>query len=105
MKCCYVKLIRKRIGTLMMETVDEEARLFSTMEAAHTWLKDNGFVYGQRDFFNYSKGGMEWLHKDDISLEYIDVTIEEMDVDDMANSKFKNLKDLHREWLPEFLKG
>lgn len=104
MECYYVELVRMKIGTWKMECVEEEARLFSTMGAAQAWFQNNGFVYGQRSFFNYPEGGKEWFHKDDIHLEYIDVTITEFHVDDMTESKFKDLGRLHREWLPEFFK-
>jgi len=71
----YVKLVRMKIGVLTMEPADEEARLFSTMCLAEKWLTDNGFIYGQRRFFNYTSGGKEWFHKDDMSIEYVDVVI------------------------------
>lgn len=87
-----------------MDPVDEEFRLFSSIDMAETWLASNGFVYGQRSFFNYPTGDREWFHIDDIDIEYVDVTIMEMKVDDLKESKFKDLKRIHREWVPEFLK-
>lgn len=63
-----------------------------------------GLYMDREVFFNYPEGGKEWFHKDDIYLEYIDVTITEFHVDDMTESKFKDLGRLHREWLPEFFK-
>lgn len=74
------------------------------MPLVEEWLTDNGFIYGQRSFFNYPDGDKEWFHKDDISMEYVDVVITEMDLDDQTESKFKNLGEIHREWLPKFLK-
>lgn len=68
------------------------------------WLTDNGFIYGQRRFFNYPTGDKEWFHKDDICMEHVDVVITEMDLDNQAESKFKNLEEIHREWLPKFFK-
>lgn len=68
------------------------------------WLTDNGFIYGQRSFFNYPTGDKEWFHKDDISMEYVDVVITKMNLDDQTESKFKNFGEMHREWLPKFLK-
>ena len=103
MEYYYVKLVRMKIGVLTMEPADEEARLFSSMCLAEKWLTDNGFIYGQRRFFNYTSGGKEWFHKDDISMEYADVVITEMNLDDQAESKFKNLGEIHREWLPKAL--
>lgn len=87
-----------------MKPVDEEARLFSSMRMAEEWLTDNGFIYGQRRFFNYPTGDKEWFHKDDISAEYVNVVITEMKLDDQEESKFKNLAEIHKEWLPKFLK-
>lgn len=103
MKYYYVKLIRMKIGILTMEPVDEEVRLFSSVYLAQEWLKDNGFIYGRRRFFNYPTSDKEWFHKDDISMEYVDVVITEMNLDDQAESKFKNLGEIHREWLPKAL--
>lgn len=48
MKCCYVELVRMKLGVLNVELVDEECKLFSSMKTAEEWLLDNGFVYGQR---------------------------------------------------------
>lgn len=42
--------------------------------------------------------------EDDISMEYVNVVITEMNLDDQAESKFRNLGEIHREWLPEFLR-
>lgn len=39
------------------------------MRLAEEWLTNNGFVYGQRSFFNYPTGDKEWFHKDDIRAE------------------------------------
>ena len=103
MKYYYVKLVRMKLGILKIEPVDKEDRLFSSMEAVETWLADNGFIYGQRSFFNYPEGGKEWIHKDDISMEYVDVSIREMVINDSGESKFKNLGEIHMEWLPKFL--
>lgn len=104
MKQYYVELIRMKLGMLKPEPVDKEQRIFTTIEKAEKWLTDNGFIYGQRRFFHYPAGDCEWFHKDDLSLEYIDVIITEMESDDLSNSKFKDLKQLHMEWLPQFLK-
>lgn len=103
-KYYYVELIRMKLGVLSMEPVDEEFRLFSSMRLVKKWLTDNGFIYGQRSFFNYPTGDREWFHKDDISMEYVDVIITKMNLDDRAESKFKSLGEIHREWLPKFLK-
>lgn len=103
-KYYYVELIRMKIGVLTMEPVDEEVRLFSSICLVEKWLTDNGFIYGQRSFFNYPTGDKEWFHKDDIGMEYVDVVITEMDLDDQTESKFKDLGEIHREWLPKFLK-
>ena len=104
MKYYYVELVRKKLEVLDVEPVEKESRLFSSILLAEEWLADNGFIYGQRSFFNYPAGGKQWFHKDDISLEYVDVVITEMDLDDQTESKFKNLGRIHREWLPQFLK-
>lgn len=87
-----------------MEHTDEEVRLFSSMCLVEKWLMDNGFIYGQRRFLNYPTGDHEWFHKDDISMEYVNVIITEMILDDCAESKFKDLERIHRQWLPEFFK-
>lgn len=34
----------------------------------------------------------------------MDVVITKMKLDDRAESKFKNPEEIHREWLPKFLK-
>ncbi len=80
-------------------------RLFTYSSLAEKWLTDNGFIYGQRRFFNYPAGDKEWFHKDDMSMEYVDVVITELNLDDQTESKFKNFGEIHREWLPKFLKG
>lgn len=104
MKVYYVELVMMKLGPFTMDPVDEESRLFSSMEKAEEWLTSNGFVYGQRSFFYYRTDGKEWFHKDDVDLEYVNVDIIEMDMDDLSESKFKNLEEIHREWLPEFCK-
>ena len=104
MKCYYVELTRMKLGVLTMEPVDEEFRLFSSKRLVKKWLADNGFIYGQRSFFNYPTGAREWFHKDDVGVEYVDVVITKMKLDDRAESKFKNPEEIHREWLPKFLK-
>ena len=103
-KYYYVKLTRMQIQAITMEPVDEEVRLFSSMRLVKKWLTHNGFIYGQRSFFYYPTGDKEWIHKDDIALEFVDVTITEMKLDDWAESKFERLGEIHREWLPKFLK-
>ncbi len=104
MKLYYVELIRMKLGAFEVEPVDKESRLFSSMGKTEKWLVDNGFIYGQRSFFTYPTGDKEWFHKDDMHLEYIDVNIKEMELDDLCDSKFKNLEKIHREWLPRFFK-
>ena len=37
-------------------------------------------------------------------MEYVDVVITEVNLDDRTKSKFKNLGEINREWLPKFLK-
>lgn len=37
-------------------------------------------------------------------MEYVNVVITEMNLDDQTESKFKNLGEIHRKWLPKFLK-
>lgn len=37
-------------------------------------------------------------------MKYVDVVITVINLDDWAESKFKNLGEIHREWLPKFLK-
>ncbi len=91
MEYYYVKLVRMKIGVLTMEPADEEARLFSSMCLAEKWLTDNGFIYGQRRFFNYTSGGKEWFHKDDMSMEYVDVVITELNLEIKQNRNLKNL--------------
>lgn len=103
-KYYYVKLIRMKSRAITMEPVDEESRLFSSKSLATKWLIKNNFTYGQRRFFNYPANDKEWFHKDDINLEYVDVVITKIYLDDLTKSKFKNLKKIHREWLPKFLK-
>lgn len=103
MKYFYVELIRMKIRAITVEPVDEESRLFSSLSLAEEWLTNNGFIYGQRSFFDYPDGDKEWFHKDDISIEYVDVVITEIDLDDQTESKFKNLGKTHRKWLPKFL--
>lgn len=98
----HVKLIRMKLCGITVEPVGEEVRLFSSKEKAETWLVGNGFVYGQRRFFNYDPADTkEWFHQDDIAMEYIDVDITEMDIDDLSESEFKYLNEIHREWLSE----
>ena len=65
MEYYYVKLVRMKIGVLTMEPADEEARLFSSMCLAEKWLTDNGFIYGQRRFFNYTSGGRKGSERGD----------------------------------------
>lgn len=61
MKVFYVNLSRMKLRAVIVEPVDREIRLFSSMEKAETWLVKNGFVYGQRSFFDYPSDGREWL--------------------------------------------
>ncbi len=98
MKCYYVQLVRERLNVMFMEPYDDEVRLFSSMDKVEMWLAANGFVYGQRDFFNYPTGDREWFHRDDVFMEHVDVIIEEMEIDDSSKSKYKDLKEMHKEW-------
>ena len=100
MKCYCVNLVRMKVGVLFAEPADEEYKLFSSMKAAEKWLVDNNFVYGQRSFFNYPDGDEVWFHKDDMRMEFIEVFIMKLKVDDLSKSKFKNLCKIHRKCLP-----
>lgn len=104
MKYYYVKLTRMKIAVITVEPVDEEFRFFSSKKSAKNWLVNNGFIYGQRSFFNYPTGNKEWYHKDDLPMEFIDVDIIKIRLDDFAESKFKNLNEIHSKWLPKFLR-
>lgn len=75
MKCYYVKLVRVRLDAIFLKTYDDEVRLFSSMDKVEMWLIANGFVYGQRDFFDYPTGDGEWFHRDDMAMERVDVII------------------------------
>lgn len=98
-----VELVRMKIGVISHEPVDVEVRLFSSMHLVEKWLMENGFIYGQRRFFNYPTGDKEWFHKDDLAVEYVNVDISKMKLDDKKKSKFRDLEKIHREWLPGFL--
>lgn len=105
MKNVYcVELVRMQLKAISVEPVDEELRIFSSIKKAVAWLTNNGFVYGQRSFFNYPEDEKEWFHKDDICVEYVDAAIIEMSVNDLSESKFKNLKEIHSKCLPKSLK-
>lgn len=71
MKYYYVKLIRMQIAVITVEPVDEGIRFFSSKKSAKNWLVNNGFIYGQRSFFNYPTGDKEWYHKDDLPMEFM----------------------------------
>ena len=73
------------------ETVVSEERIFSSRKEAESWLFKNGFRIGQRCFLKYSpEDGCEWIRRDDVYWNYIDVTIQEYELDDYSNSIFKN---------------
>ena len=101
MKNVYcVELVRMQMKVISVEPVDEELKIFFSIRKAIVWLRNNGFVYGQRSFFNYPEDEKEWFHKDDIWAEYVDVAIIEIRVNDLSESIFKNLKEIHSKCLP-----
>lgn len=104
MRSYYVKLTRMKLAVISVEPVDEEFRFFSSKKLVENWLANNGFIYGQRSFFNYPTGYKEWYHKDDLPMEYVDVDIIKIRFDDFTESKFKNLNEIHPEWMQKLLK-
>ena len=90
MKVYYLKLTRKVAGVLCAEPVDEEMKIFSTMEKMEEWLLQNDFVYGQMDFFKYGEGEKEWCKKDATWKDFVVAEIYEMNMDDFSESKFSN---------------
>lgn len=104
MRSYYVKLTRMKLAVISVEPVDEEFRFFSSKKLVENWLANNGFIYGQRSFFNYPTGYEEWYHKDDLPMEYVDVDIIKIRFDDFTESKFKNLNEIHPEWMQKLLK-
>ena len=82
-------LEHKSLMAITVETVDVEKRAFSSIKKAEQWLLENNFYKGRRDFFKYDGNGIEWCHKDDKSWDYLDVTIEELKMDDRCKSKYQ----------------
>ena len=73
------------------ETVISEERVFSSRKEAEKWLYKNGFRLGRRWFMKYSpEDCCEWIRKDDVYWNYIDITIQEYELDDPSSSIFKN---------------
>lgn len=111
MKVYYLKLTRKVAGVLCAESVDEEMKIFSTMEKLEEWLLQNDFVYGQMDFFKYGEGEKEWCKKDATWKDFVVAEIYEMNMDDFSESKFSNRnikmkkakKLAELKWLVEFV--
>lgn len=85
-----VTLYHMYLNVFKIEPKDEEIRLFSTMEKAELWLKENDFYYGQRDFLNYKDNAKEWVHKKDVVWEYIYVDIIEYDIDVMNDYRYRS---------------
>lgn len=101
MKNVYcVELVRMQMKVISAEPVDGELRIFSSIFKAIAWLKNNGFIYGQRSFFDYPENEKEWFHQDDIWVNYVDATIIKMRVNDLSESIFKNFKEIHSKCLP-----
>lgn len=105
MKNVYcVELVRIQLKGISGEPVERELRIFFSIFKAVSWLKNNGFVYGQRSFFDYPENEKEWFHRDDIGINYVDVNIIKMRVNDFSESIFKNLKEIHSKCLSKYLK-
>ena len=85
-----VSLVRNKLGTFSLEIIDFEQKEFSDKHEAEQWLTDNNFVYGQRDFFKYKNSDdKQWCHINDVSWEFIDVTIETKQ-ETNGESRYKN---------------
>lgn len=69
-------------GVTHFEVKREDIRIFSEKDKAEQWLTHNGFIYGQRDFFNYPTNDKEWFRQDEKMQDRIDVVLEEIKVDD-----------------------
>ena len=81
-KVYCVKLEKLKLGAIKLEPYGEEIRLFSTKKKAKKWLRKNGFIYGQRDFFAYPNNEMEWCHKYDTCFSLVYVTIKKIHLND-----------------------
>ena len=68
-----VRLTHYRPGIFQLETVSSETRLFSTLEKAEQWLRDNGFVYKHFDYLN--EDAEAWGHKTDEKWSFVNVDI------------------------------
>lgn len=111
MKVYYLKLTRKKAGILCAEPVDEEIKIFSSVEKMEEWLLQNDFIYGQMDFFKYKEGEKEWCKKKATWKDFVITQIFEMELDNLSESKFsdrnlriekaKKLSEL--KWLVEFV--
>ena len=84
-----ITLVHMCPGVLTMEAKDKEVRAFSSMDRATQWLEENNFYYGRRYFFNYKGDAKEWCHKNDVSWEFIDVIINEYEIDDTEVSGYR----------------
>lgn len=111
MKVYYLKLTRKKAGILCAEPVDEEIKIFSSVEKMEEWLLQNDFIYDQMDFFKYKEGEREWCKKNATWKDYVIAQIFELELDDWSDSKFSN-RNLQMEkakklselrWLVEFI--
>ena len=83
-------LKRTKPGPLTMMATETEKRAFSTRRSAELWLKDNGFFKGRRSWFNYKNDYWDWCREDERSWDFIDVEVEEYDLDLDADSRFKD---------------
>lgn len=76
-----------------MEQINYEIRAFSSMENAENWLYGNGFRIGQRYFWNYHpEDAKEWIRKNDVRWNFIQVTVKEYVLDDEKRSLFEKHK-------------
>ncbi len=80
-----LKMQRMKMGIIQFEMKGEEIRVFSDKEKAEEWLMHNGFIHGQRSYFQYPENDKEWFHQKEKMQDRIDVVLEEVEVDDFSN--------------------
>ena len=55
---------------------------FWEKKACEKWLIKNGFVYGQSEEFKFIEGLEYWFHQQDTADDFVEVTIEKVQVMD-----------------------
>ena len=81
MKKVYLLILRhKKLAGISVQTVEESFMIFEKIEDLETWLRNNGFLYGQCNHFVNKSDIFYWFHQNDFPIDYIEVEIQKHEI-------------------------